>query len=105
MSVPVFLLVHVFVGYDTLRKPLQHPYDGAYKVLKRTDKFFTVDLNGQQDTISLDRLKPAHLDSIPEHPPSTAPTTCTPVASPATTVCVFNSPPRVVLGMTCSFPK
>ena len=39
------------------------PYDGPYLVVKRTDKFFTIDINGRTDTVSLDRLKPAHLDT------------------------------------------
>ena len=57
-----------------IRKPLQPPYDGPYKVLQRTEKYFVVEVKGKQDSISLDRLKPAHLDkddntdSIPTSP-------------------------------------
>ena len=29
---------HVFLRHDTIRIPLQPPYDGPYQVLKRTDK-------------------------------------------------------------------
>ena len=53
---------HVFVRHDAIRKPHQSPYDGPYKVLQRKEKYFVVDAEGKQDTISLDRLKPAHLD-------------------------------------------
>ena len=53
---------HVFVRRDAIRKPLQPPYDGPYKVLQRTEKYFVVEVKGKQDSISLDRLKPAHLD-------------------------------------------
>ncbi len=69
---------HVFIRHDAVRKPLQPPYDGPYPVLKRTDKHFTIDIRGRHDTVSLDRLKPAHLDiaintpSVP--PPTSSPT-------------------------------
>ena len=75
---------HVFVRHDGLRKPLQPPYDGPYPVVKRTDKHSTVSINGHNNTVSIDRLKPAHLDfenspstsehslhSQTQHPPST----------------------------------
>ena len=53
---------HVFVQHDTVRKPLQAPYNGPYRILKRNEKIFTLDINGCKDTVSVDRLKPAHLD-------------------------------------------
>ena len=61
---------HVFVCHDAVRKPLQPPYDGPYPVIKRTDKYYTIKLNGCTDTISIHRLKPAHLDSddTPQEP-------------------------------------
>ena len=54
---------HVFVRRDSVKRPLQRPYDGPYKVLKRTDKFYTLDINGTHDTVSIDRLKPAYFES------------------------------------------
>ena len=50
----------------------QPPYDGPYRVVDRAEKYFTVDVKGRQDTVSVDRLKPAHLDT-PPHSPSTNP--------------------------------
>uniref|UniRef100_A0A0L8FQ26 Uncharacterized protein n=1 Tax=Octopus bimaculoides TaxID=37653 RepID=A0A0L8FQ26_OCTBM len=49
------------VPNDTRRKPLQSPYDGPYQVIHPGDKSFQL-LIGGQDTISIDRLKPARLD-------------------------------------------
>ena len=74
---------HVFVRHGGVRKPLQSPYDGPFEVLSRTDKHFTVKLNGRTDTISIDRLKPAHIDT--EQSPNTTtshPTTPTSISNP-----------------------
>eukprot|EP00794_Sanderia_malayensis_P010299 gene10299-biopygen8463 len=54
---------HVFVRCDAVRKPLQTPYDGPYKVLTRNEKHFVLEINGHHKTVSLDRLKVAHLDA------------------------------------------
>ena len=54
---------HVFIRNNAVRKPLQQPYNGPYKVLQRTAKHFTVDINGRHDTVLLDRLKPENSKS------------------------------------------
>ena len=53
---------HVFVRHDATHKPLQPPYNVPYKVMQRDDKTFTIEVNGQQKVVSLDRLKPAHVE-------------------------------------------
>ena len=56
----------VFIRRDSHRSPFQRPYEGPFKVLQSGDKTFTVDVSGRKETISVDRLKPAHID--PEQP-------------------------------------
>ena len=76
---------HVFIRRDSVKRPLQRPYDGPYKVLHRTDKYFTIDINGTRDTISIDRLKPAYFDSpnsvLADGDSSTSTPTLTPIPS------------------------
>ncbi|GFV20824.1 uncharacterized protein TNCV_5069311 [Trichonephila clavipes] len=44
-----------------LRRPLQQPYDGPFKVLQRKDKVFFLDINGKRVSVSIDRCKPAFI--------------------------------------------
>ena len=53
---------HVFVRQDAVRRTLEQPYYGPHKVVERRAKTFTVDINGKQEEISLDYLKPAHIE-------------------------------------------
>ena len=53
-----------FVRHDAVKKPLQQPYDGPYQVISRAAKHFTMEIKGKQEVISIDRLKPAFLESI-----------------------------------------
>ena len=78
----LFSCTHVFVRRDAVKKPLQPPYDGPYKVLDRSDKYFKLSILGKTDTVSVDRLKPAHLENTSTA--TTAPTTSTTPSPPAT---------------------
>ena len=73
---------NVFIRHDAVRKPLQPPDDGPYRVLARNDQYYTLHLNGRQDTVSIDRLKLAYIEQIPPdtlrlriplHPPQHTP--------------------------------
>ena len=52
---------YVYVRCDSHRGPLQRPYSGPFKVIQLGDKFFTVDMNGKEEKITVDRLKPAYV--------------------------------------------
>ena len=71
---------HVFIRQDVVRKTLQPLYDSPFLVVKRTDKHYTIDINGRKDTVSINRFKPAHLDDNrppTTHESTTQPPTCT----------------------------
>jgi cleavage and polyadenylation specificity factor subunit 1 len=52
---------HVFVRIDAVKRPLQRPYEGPFKVIKKNDKHFTIQRPRRVDTVSIDRLKVAYL--------------------------------------------
>ena len=53
---------YVFMRRDAHRNPLQTPYTGPYRVISKADKAFVIDYGGREETVSIDRLKPAHVD-------------------------------------------
>ncbi|VDP37228.1 unnamed protein product [Schistosoma margrebowiei] len=58
---------HVFVRRDAYRRPFKSAYEGPFKVLQRESKYYIVDKNGTNDSISIDRLKAAYLEGNPIH--------------------------------------
>ena len=82
ISMDLSKCTHVFVRRDAVRRSLQPPYDGPFKVHQRSPKFFTIiGSTGKHQTVSLDRLKPAYLD-ITATPPPEVPPTPQPTSSP-----------------------
>ncbi|GFY69543.1 uncharacterized protein TNIN_3131 [Trichonephila inaurata madagascariensis] len=57
---------HVFVRTDSVRRNLQPPYHGPYKVINRSDKVFTLFIKGKNVNASIDRLKPCFSDNSSE---------------------------------------
>jgi cleavage and polyadenylation specificity factor subunit 1 len=51
----------VFVRVETQRASLEPPYTGPHQVIDRDEKTITVDMNGRQTKILLDRVKPAFI--------------------------------------------
>ena len=53
----------VFVRHDGVKSSLQPPYDRPFKVIDRDDKYFTIEIRGKEDTVSIDRLKPVYMEA------------------------------------------
>ncbi|XP_037556819.1 uncharacterized protein LOC119433634 [Dermacentor silvarum] len=66
---------HVFVRHDAVHRPLQPPYNGPFRVLRRGNKQFTIDVRGRHEVVSLDRLKPAHIEDADTVSHATPPVT------------------------------
>ena len=50
----------MYVRIDRVREGVEPPYEGPYNVVKRLRKFFVIERNGKQMSVSIDRLKPAY---------------------------------------------
>ena len=58
---------YVFVRDDATRPPLTKVHFGPFKVVYRTDKYFTFLQNGNFNNVLIDRLKTAHLPLTSEN--------------------------------------
>ena len=63
MSSDHFHCTHIFVQQDAVCRTQQQPYHDPHKVVKRGAKTFTVDVNSKKEVISLNHLKPAHVEA------------------------------------------
>ena len=50
---------HVFIRHGARRTPLDRPYDGPFRVVKKEEKFFILKVGSKEQAVSIDRLKPA----------------------------------------------
>lgn len=79
----IFSSDYVFLRRGPVKKALESPYSGPYKVLERGSKAFKIDMKGKESTVTIDRLKPAHMTrssnySRPLSDTSTPPVEATP---------------------------
>ena len=74
---------HVFVRVGAHRGPLQSPYQGPFKVIDRKAKFYKLDLGTRQDSVSIDRLKPAFFEEATHAIVPRRPALTSQVSSPA----------------------
>lgn len=104
---------HVFLRDDSVRRALQPPYTGPFKILARSEKTLTLQLNNRRCEVSVDRVKPAHLesesdtlahDTCPATPPVPAPapsTAAPPASAPVPTL--SHVPPKTNAGRRVRF--
>jgi len=57
---------YVFLKVTIPQRALEQPYKGPYRVISRADKFFKIDQEGKESTVSIDLLKPAFMMEEPE---------------------------------------
>ena len=55
---------YVFVRQDLVKPALSPPYRGPYRIVQRSDKAYLLNIHGKQDWVTLDRLKPAHVEPM-----------------------------------------
>ena len=50
---------HVFIRHGARRTPLDRPYDGPFRVIRKEEKFFILKVGSKEQSVSVERLKPA----------------------------------------------
>nr|VZI41582.1 unnamed protein product [Spirometra erinaceieuropaei] len=59
---------HVYLRCDRVRRPLEPPNDGPFRVLCRGPKTFRIQRDNREGVVSVDRLKAAVPDTPPDEP-------------------------------------
>ncbi|BHF70471.1 hypothetical protein SprV_0301352200 [Sparganum proliferum] len=59
---------HVYLRCDRVRRPLEPPYDGPFRVISRGTKNFRIQRGTREEVVSVDRLKAAVPDTPPDEP-------------------------------------
>ncbi|BHF72124.1 hypothetical protein SprV_0401518800 [Sparganum proliferum] len=59
---------HVYLRCDRVRRPLEPPHDGPFRVISRGTKNFRIQRGTREEVVSVDRLKAAVPDTPPDEP-------------------------------------
>ncbi|BHF73191.1 hypothetical protein SprV_0401626900 [Sparganum proliferum] len=59
---------HVYLRCDRVRRPLEPPYDGPFRVISRGTKNFRIQRGTLEEVVSVNRLKAAVPDTPPDEP-------------------------------------
>ncbi|BHF65278.1 Era Like 12S Mitochondrial RRNA Chaperone 1 [Sparganum proliferum] len=59
---------HVYLRCDRVRRPLEPPYDGPFRVISRGTKNFRIQCGTREEVVSVDRLKATVPDTPPDEP-------------------------------------
>ncbi|BHF84632.1 hypothetical protein SprV_0902778300 [Sparganum proliferum] len=59
---------HVYLRCDRVRRPLEPPYDGPFRVISRGTKNFRIQRGTREEVVNVDRLKAAVPDTPPDEP-------------------------------------
>ena len=90
ISPDLYTCTSVFIRHDAVKRSLQKPYDSPFHVLHHSDKHFTLDISGKKRVVSMDCLKPAHIEDTL---PVTNPSVTVPPPSQSDTSPLVESPP------------
>nr|VZI50868.1 unnamed protein product [Spirometra erinaceieuropaei] len=59
---------HIYLRCDRVRRPLELPYDGPFRVFSRGTKTFRIQRDNREEVLNVDRLTAAVPDTPPDEP-------------------------------------